>query len=314
MNIPFYKMQIAGNGFVLIDLAALDAKGKPESATRKDKAAATLDTAIDPSSYPALARLLCDRRYGIGSSGVIFLSPDNAIRVLGPKGRLAETADDAILCAARFAFDSGRAAARTIVFRTNRGDRSVDILGAHEFRIALGSPFSILGGAVITPETKNVVESLEISGTNLSCSAIHVREDVVTAFPRALGTLDFPGFSSLARRAFPSRDVIPSVAQAVTRETILVRALARQESGASAVACAALATAVCSGQTETDAIVIFESAGTDGNPDEEIGRDQDNSRRLAASWDVQANEMYVTGSGGYLFEGSFDAPDMPGAD
>ncbi len=312
MNIPFYKMQIAGNGFVLVDLAALSGKTRAPDATRD--APGEGGNSVDPASYPTLARILCDRRYGIGASGIIFLSADNSIRVLGPKGRLAETADDAILCATRFAFDSGRTAARSVTFRTNRGDRSVDILGAHEFRIALGSPFSILGGAVITPDAKRVVESLEIGGTTLSCSAIHVREDVVTAFPRALGTLDFPGFSGLARRAFPARDVIPSVAQAITRETILVRSLPRQESGASAVACAALATAVCSGQTETDAIVIFESAGTDGNPDEEIGRDRDNSRRLAASWDVRANEMYVTGSGGYLFEGTFDAPDMPGAD
>jgi len=54
---------------------------------------------------------------------------------------------------------------------------------------------------------------------------------------------------------------------------------------------------------------MFEHTGSDGQIDNAIARDRDNSRRLAAIWDTNANELFAIGSGGYLFEGKFDVPD-----
>lgn len=293
MTLPFYKLQLAGNGFILVDLAAF---GTGEAAPNADL-------------YGSIARRLCDRRYGVGATGVIFLSKDNTVRIFGAQGTASVEADDAILCAARFAFDSGRAINKTIVFKTPRGDRTVDVLGAHEFRIAVGSPFALLSGLVITSGSDKLVELIERDGIRTAYSALHIHEDVVVAFPQSLGTLNYASFGALVQKAFPSRTVLPVIARAVTRETILVRANVKRESGSCAAAAAALTAAVCSGTADKEALVMFEHTGSDGQPDTVIALDRDNSRRLAVIWDTKANELFTVGSGGYLFEGKFDVPD-----
>ena len=293
MTIPFYKLQLAGNGFILVDLGAFPKDGKAPEADR----------------YGELARTLCDRRYGIGATGAIFLARDNTIRVFGAQGQASPEADDAFLCAARFAFDSGRIAGKAIAFKTPHGERKLDVLGAHEFRLSLGSPFSLLTGAVIEDGMKNVAETIERDGVRASYSAIHVHDDAVVAFPGTEGILSYSSFNALIQKAFPAKPVLPVIARAITRETILVRSLPKRESGACTAAAAALVAGKLEGAADGEAIVIFEPTGTDGQPDDAIARDRDNSRRLAASWDAKANELSVIGSGGYLFEGKFDVSD-----
>lgn len=296
MTIPFYKIHIAGNGFILIDLTALEAanKGKP---------------ALESTSWPLLSRLICDKRYGVGGSGAMFLAADNTIRIFTPKGKSSPADEDALLCAARFAFDSGRVVGGKIRFNGITGPRDLSVLGAHQFAIDLGSPFSLLDGRVLLPQSEHLVESIEFSGTSLSCSAIHIRENVVTAFPRALGTLDFAGFSALVREVFPGKSPVSCVAQAITEDTIMARCSGGGEASICAAAAASLATAHCAGQCGTEAVVMFETRGNSGDPDRELELDRDNSRRVAVSWDTTENEIRAIGSGGYLFEGSFYAPD-----
>ena len=292
MTIPFYKLQLAGNGFILIDLAVED--------ERPD--------ALTPDRYAAVARRFCDRRFGVGATGVIFLARDNTVRVFSAQGTPSVEADDAFLCAARFAFDSGRVTNKTIVFKTPRGEKTLEVLGAHEFRVAVGSPFALLGGHVITPGSDKLVEMIERDGIRTAYSALHIHEDVVVAFPQSLGTLSLSSFNALLQKAFPGKTVMPVIARAVTRETLLIRTNPKKESGCCASAAAALTAAVCAGMSDKEAVVMFEQTGSDGQPDTVIARDRDNSRRLAAIWDTKINELYAIGSGGYLFEGKFDVP------
>lgn len=309
MTVPFYKLQLAGNGFILVDLAQI----RPDGQTGSDEASNVLSdtttpgaTALESDLFPEAARRLCDRRFGIGASGAIFLSADNTIRIFGAQGQQVTNGDDAILCAARYAFDSGRLTNRTITFRTPLGERKVTVLGAHEFRLNVGSPFSLLNGRVITPNSNGVVETIERDQVRSAYAAIHIHEDVVIAFPEGIGTLNFSGFNALIQKAFPSKQVTPAIARCVTKETILVRTAVKRESGCCAVAAASLVAAFSSGICEKDAVVMFEYAGTDGQPDEAVAKDRDNSRRLAVSWDAAENDLFVTGTGGYLFEGKFD--------
>jgi len=285
MTIPFYKLQVAGNGFILV--------GQETEGLTADR-------------YPLAARRLCDRRFGVGATGALFLGKDGSLRAFNAQGQASQEADDALLCAARYAFDTGRIAGKSIEFMTARGKKTLDILGAHEFRLNVGSPFALLGGRVITSESDKLVELLEHDGIKTACSAVHIHDDVVVAYPQSLGTLNYAGYAALVQRAFPDRNVIPAIARAITGDTILVKANARSESGACACAAAALVAGVCGGSTEREAVVMFDPAGPEAQPDSVIAKDRDNSRRLAISWDTEANELQVIGSGGYLFEGKFD--------
>lgn len=304
MTIPFYKMQLAGNGFILVDLNALET----EKEARKE--AGGTEAEFGAELYGDASRILCNRKFGVGASGTIFLSGDNTLRMFSHRGKPVHPADDALLCAARFAFDTGRVARSTIEFSTVRGPLGVDVLGAHEFRISLGSPFSVLNGGLIGPDCGNIVETITHEGSELSCSAVHIRHDVVTAFPRSLGTLDYAGFSALVKQAFPEKNIIPVIAHSITSDTIILKAKPRFESAVCASAAAALVTSVCSGLSGHELLVMFETPGTDGQPDAIIARDRDNTSRLAASWDTTENELYVVGSGGYVFEGKFDLHNL----
>lgn len=292
MTVPFYKLQLAGNGFILIDLSALTEQ----------------ESSLTPDKYATVARRLCDRRFGVGANGAIFLAKDNTIRIFNAQGNSASEADDAFLCAARFAFDSGRVTHKTITFKTPRGEKVIDVLGAHEFRIALGSPFALIGGHIITKGSDKLVEMIERDGIRTAYSALHIHEDVVVAFPQSLGTLNHASFASLIQKAFPGKNVLPVIARAVTKETILLRTNVKRESSCCAAASAALTAAVCAGITSTEAVIMFEQTGSDGQPDTAIAQDKDNSRRLAGIWDTKINELYAIGTGGYLFEGKFDVP------
>lgn len=303
MIVPFYKMQLAGNGFILIDITALEAKrgentDKPEGPS------------LQLSQYEEASRVLCNRKYGIGANGTIFLSGDNTIRMFSSRGKPVYPADDALLCAARFAFDSGRVASSVIEFTTIRGPLKIDVLGAHQFRLSLGSPFSLLNGSLIGPDCGKLVETIKHEDTEIACSAVHIRQDVVTAFPRSLGTLDYTGFASLVKRAFPNKNIIPVIAQSITRDTIILKVKPRLESATCASAAAALVTAVCSGLSGYEILVLFETPGKDGQPDAIVARDRDNTSKLAARWEPKENELSVIGSGGYVFEGQFDLHGM----
>ncbi|ULQ60525.1 hypothetical protein K7I13_04295 [Brucepastera parasyntrophica] len=115
MTIPFLKMQLAGNGFILID---------PDNLQKEQNQPDGQDF-FPADYYPVIAQRLCNRRYGVGASAVIFLAKDNTIRVFNPQGQLLSEADDALLCAARFAFDSGRVKNHTIVFTTPREEKKL---------------------------------------------------------------------------------------------------------------------------------------------------------------------------------------------
>ena len=131
-------------------------------------------------------------------------------------------ADDAILCAARFAFDTGRVASGRIEFSTIRGPLSLDVLGAHQFRLALGSPFSLLNGALIGKDCNKLVETITHEGAEIGCSAVHIRQDVVTAFPRSLGTLTSRDSPPWFTRP-PIKTIIPVIAHSITADTIILK-------------------------------------------------------------------------------------------
>ena len=118
MTLPFYKMQLAGNGFILVDLNALEAGKTGPSASNTET--------FEPDDFGQAARILCSRKFGVGANGVIFLAENNTIRIFSPRGKPVYPADDAIL-AARFAFDTGRGLGASDSHDT--GSAFLDVLG-----------------------------------------------------------------------------------------------------------------------------------------------------------------------------------------
>jgi len=91
MEIPFTKLQGNGNDFVLID--------------EYEK------TIIPEEMKTRFASLYCDRRFGIGADGILYLtkSPtgDVRMRIIQPDESEAEMCGNGVRCLAKYAFDAG---------------------------------------------------------------------------------------------------------------------------------------------------------------------------------------------------------------
>jgi diaminopimelate epimerase len=91
MEIPFTKLHGNGNDFVLID--------------EYEK------TVIPDDMKAQFAALYCDRRFGIGADGILFLSKsttcDIRMRIFQPDESEAEMCGNGVRCLAKYAFDAG---------------------------------------------------------------------------------------------------------------------------------------------------------------------------------------------------------------
>ncbi len=98
----FTKLQATGNDFVLIEAEGM----------RRD--------------WPKLSRAMCDRRFGVGSDGLILLLPskkaDFRMRMFNPDGSEAEVCGNGLRCFARYVVSTGLAdARRSITIETSAG-------------------------------------------------------------------------------------------------------------------------------------------------------------------------------------------------
>jgi diaminopimelate epimerase len=91
MEIPFTKLQGNGNDFILID--------------EYEK------TVIPDGMKAQFAVLYCDRKFGIGADGVLYLmksaASDIRMRIFQPDESEAEMCGNGVRCLAKYAFDAG---------------------------------------------------------------------------------------------------------------------------------------------------------------------------------------------------------------
>ena len=104
MQIPFVKMVGAGNDFLIVD-----------AIHRRFGAVA--------KSWPAVARAMCERRYGIGADGLLILEAsrkaDCRMRIFNPDGSEAEMCGNGARCVAAFVNQ----------WKSKRGRVSVETMG-----------------------------------------------------------------------------------------------------------------------------------------------------------------------------------------
>lgn len=109
MELPFVKLHGNGNDFILID----------EYTGEK----------VPDDMKAHFASLFCDRKFGIGGDGVLFLGRDNdtiRMRLFQPDGSEAEMCGNGIRCLAKYALDSGYVR-NPCTIRTLAGDIRAEI-------------------------------------------------------------------------------------------------------------------------------------------------------------------------------------------
>lgn len=300
MTLPFYKLQLAGNGILLVDMQQL--KGQEGKSTEE------LITYFDSERQSLAAHYMCNSRFGIGANAIAFLYPDNQVRVFNKKGNVLLQADDALLCVARYAYDIGRAKNRTLQFNFAHEQRTIDVLGAHEFRLSIGSAFSLFTGEILNMGSTSFNETIELKDIRASFSAIHLREDCLVAQPTSKDELSWKDFFYLSQQAFPQKAIVPVFSKVLTRDSLLIYSKPRLASSSCAAAASAACSSIFLGECNPEILVIFKTIEQDDYVENAIAHDTDNSRRLAIEWDSKSNDFAVIGTGGYVFEGKYDLP------
>ncbi|MCS7208557.1 MAG: diaminopimelate epimerase [Fimbriimonadales bacterium] len=124
MNPPrFYKLHGAGNDFVLLD---------------------TLKQSLPETELAALARRLCDRRFGVGADGLLLVEAssvaDYRMRILNADGSEAPMCGNGIRCFARYLFEYHRLSTACLTVETGAGIRGVFRQADGRFTVEMGRP------------------------------------------------------------------------------------------------------------------------------------------------------------------------------
>jgi diaminopimelate epimerase len=124
MKLDFTKMQGIGNDFVIVDCL-----------TQSAPSAETLEGA---------ASRLCDRKFGIGSDGLILVLPgsdtDFTMRMFNPDGSESEMCGNGIRCFARFVHDKGYTDKSQITVSTLAGVMVLELTDSGKVKVDMGKP------------------------------------------------------------------------------------------------------------------------------------------------------------------------------
>jgi len=161
MEVSFYKIRLFRNDFILIP-------PQREFEIRDELAS-------------QLSRNLCRRRIAVGATGLIVVDIESSqaprIRIFDRTGRKVSRLLDALLCAGRYLFDSGRTDGRTLEISTDIGIAELLIVDSQQFEADVGTPTDPESGGAIDPSpttysgTNIVIEGRRYAATAVGLSA-----------------------------------------------------------------------------------------------------------------------------------------------
>lgn len=164
MNIPFYKLQGAGNDFILIDNQELN---------------------FASEQLTKFAARVCTRRVSVGADTLIAVeaargSGDFYARFFNADGSEAEMCGNGARCVARWAYDTG-IAKENMVIETIAGDVPAERLDKRTYRVQLNSPTVFEGNKVIQIDGKSVtVDYVELGNPGIPHLVVHVPDLAMT--------------------------------------------------------------------------------------------------------------------------------------
>jgi diaminopimelate epimerase len=281
MPLPFTKMHGAGNDFVVIDL-------------RGDTAA--------PS--PDLCRALADRHTGIGCDQILTIEPPRtaraaaSYRIWNADGSASEQCGNGARCIAAWvlrdsvARDPERCLADRFELDSPTGTHAVEVLGRHQYRIAMGQPvFEPAQVPMLGFDTVQQEYALPFGGELLSVGVVSMGN------PHALIAVDDVDIAPVAsfgpamqrHEAFPE-SVNVGFAQVVSRDRIRLRVFERgvgETLACGSGACAAAAILMRRGRIDREVAVEL-PGGT-----------------LNIAWPDDDAQIAMSGPAAFVFEGEW---------
>jgi len=253
-----------------------------------------------PGDASDLAVRLCDRHFGVGADGLVYILPseraDFRMRILNPDGSEAEQCGNAIRCVAKYVYDRGLVARDEIAIETlGAGVQRLKITSvggkAVRVRVDMGEP--ILRGLDVpttVDRTPVVDHPIEAGGRTFRFTAVSMGNPHCVIFVDDAPSFDLYRWGPLleAHPLFPRRTNVEFVT-VVSRSHAVMRVWERGAGPTLACgtgACATLVASVLCGLTDRRATVSL--AGGD----------------LFIEWSEADNRVYMTGPAAEVFSGT----------
>ncbi|MFC4100984.1 diaminopimelate epimerase [Paenibacillus xanthanilyticus] len=273
----FTKMNGLGNDFIVI-------AGEPEL----------------PANAAALAEKLCNRFFGIGADGMVYILPsesaDFRMRIINSDGSEAEQCGNAIRCVAKYVYDSGLTDKEEITVETlGAGVQKVQLTvengKAVQVRVDMGQP--ILDGLRI-PTTVDATpvldEAIEVDGREFRFTAVSMGNPHCVIYVDDALTFDLATWG-------PKLEAHPMFPRKINVEFTTVRSrdyadMRVWERGAGPTlacgtgACATLVASVLNGYTDRKAVISLKGGD------------------LLIEWNEDNNHVYMTGPAAEVYRGT----------
>lgn len=276
----FTKMQGTGNDFLFVEA------GESE---RRD--------------WPALARAMCDRHFGIGADGLMLVLPsaraDVRMRLFNADGSEAEVSGNGVRCLVKYAVDRGIARPHEgfIVVEGLSGLLEAQVAGAggqvESVRLSMGAPRFAPAEIPLAVEARPPVLDLplEVDGETVHVACLSMgNPHAVTFIDSPVEEYPLERLGPLVERhpAFPAR-VNFGVARVLARDRMDVRVWERgvgETLACGSGSCAAMVAARLKGRVG-DAVDIRQPGGP-----------------LTVEWDGK-REVYLSGRAAFVFDGDW---------
>jgi diaminopimelate epimerase len=278
-ELPFHKLQGAGNDFVVLDLIS--------------------HPLPDDFDFVSAAISLCDRHFGVGSDGLLTLehSTNGAsvrMRMWNPDGS-EDMCGNGLRCVAALAWRQKHVTSPSFTVQTLVGKRDIEVINPNSIRAAMGDPiFDPMQIPVVLPDPSQSSINWTISVadrtfrvTSLSTGSTHS----VFFLDQPLSENDFLTLSPLLENHpdFPERtNVMWAVPDGENRFAIRIwERGAGQTLACGTGACATAVAAQVTGRASGPVIEIESPGGV-----------------LKVEWQP-GSEIFMTGPADYVFEGIF---------
>ena len=256
-----------------------------------------------PSHAAELARSLCDRHFGIGADGLVFILPsDNAdfmMRIINADGSEAEQCGNAIRCVAKYVYDRGLTDSVTpTIYTIGAGVQQVELeleLGVvSRVKVDMGEPV-LAGKQVPTTVDADLVvnHELVVDGETFALTAVSMGNPHGVIFVNDAETFAIDRFGPVLEThpIFPNRANIEfvSVTDASHAEMRVWERGAGQTLACGTGACATLVAGVITGQLQREAVISLKGGD------------------LHIAWDEATNRVSMTGAAAFVFDGHYSA-------
>ena len=280
MSLAFTKWQGCGNDFVLVDARTI---GIPKNVTE-------------------LSRRVCDRHYGIGADGLIFVLhssvADFCMRIFNADGSEAEMCGNGIRCFARLVYDEGMTEKDSFSVETGAGILVPRIVKENGktvgVEVDMGEP--VLEAEHIPVEgfgeERVIAKNIEVLGEKYQATCVSMGNPHCVVFVGDVDDVEMdkvgPAFER--HKWFPKRTNTEFV---VVRDRRHLRMRVWERGAAVTLACgtgacASLVAAVLNNLSERSAEVELDGG------------------RLTITWSEKNNHIYMTGPAQKVFSGVYE--------